>query len=72
MCVCGCACVMEWMDLCDAGPIKVLDAVRRVKAGDYGSGAGCPPPPVPPAHPLLSRRDGRTGRPCQVTLLPAL
>ena len=45
------------------GPIKVLDAVRRVRRGGYGSGAGVTVPPPPPAHPLVSRRDGRTGRP---------
>ena len=43
-------------------PIKVLDAVRRVKRGGYGSGAA-PPPPPPPAPPLGSRRDGRTEAP---------
>ena len=31
-------------------PIKVLDAVRPVKRGGYGSGTGCAPPPPRPAH----------------------
>ena len=36
-----------------AKAFKVLDAVRRVKRGGYGSGTGCDPPPrpPPPAHP---------------------
>ena len=41
------------------GPIKVLDAVRWVKRGGYGPRTGC----AAPHPPLVSRRDGRTGRP---------
>ena len=38
-------------------PIKVLDAVRRVKRGGYGSGTGCAaPPPIPPPTPGVAAR----------------
>ena len=54
------------------GPIKVLDAVRRVRRGGYGLGASCAAPPPPAPHPHRGAAAPRKDWAPRVRCLPPL